>query len=82
MGHYLPGYCQDLHFTDEASQAQRGQGDHQRPNKVEGKSKGLFAPRPPTVSCCKNLLNPNEASADLWAGQSASNQGKHLSTGK
>ena len=46
VGHYFLGYCQDLHFTDEASQAWRGQENHQRPNRGEKKSKDLFAPRP------------------------------------
>lgn len=36
----------------------------------------------PTTSCCKNVLYPDDAPADMWTGQSASNQGKRRFAGK
>lgn len=72
-------YFQTLHFTDEENQAQRGQENHLRPNKVTWKSRDSYE-----LSLCsfysfmlqKLSLNPNDATADVWAGQSASHRAK------
>lgn len=64
-------YFRTLHFIDEESQAQRGQENHFRPNKVTWKSRDsceLTLCSSYSFMLQKLSLNPNDAAAEVWAG--------------